>query len=308
MVRDDDVSALPEELIRQACDPEPPKVLKRRSAAFLVSPLWMKKADDAAMRKVTRDTVMKAAARLPETIESEQRSDPATMKREFQILPEAITLARSLSLGSDCRQVLSGTMNMLPPKAARKRSAAVLQNVKERSAPLSAVPSGALSPRHTSAASRRNAAVKSADTGTSLTEILPFRRTEDDTEPPATPAATDTIRMHTAAGVSSGPMEKISDGAVWNMMESTDATSQNQEQPRMARKILQSLRPNVSPVKSVRRKFAWTRTDFVPLPLLTRNEAAADTSETAGSTMTAVSLMDSSAAKLPMKSPRRIET
>lgn len=94
----------------------PQKVLKRRSAAFLVSPLWMKKADDAAMRKVTRDTVMKAAARLPETIESEQRSDPATMKREFQILPEAITLARSLSLGSDCRQVLSGTMNMLPPR------------------------------------------------------------------------------------------------------------------------------------------------------------------------------------------------
>ena len=34
----------------------------------------------------------------------------------------------------------------------------------------------------------------------------------------------------------------------------------------------------------------------------------AETSETAGSTMTAVSLMDSSAAKLPMKSPRRIET
>lgn len=109
---------------------------------------------------------------------------------------------------------------------------------------------------HTSAASRRNAAVTRAETGTSLTEIRPLRRSAADTDPAATPAATDTIRMHIAAGVSSGAMEKIREGEVWNMTESTDATSQNQEQPSMARKIRPSLRPNARPVKSVRMKFA----------------------------------------------------
>ena len=86
------------------------------------------------MRNVTSDTVMKAGPRFSRTIEREQRSDPATMKSAFQILPEAITLARALSGGRDWRQVLSGTMKRLPPAAAPKRSSDTRQNVNDLSA------------------------------------------------------------------------------------------------------------------------------------------------------------------------------